>query len=99
MSESSLPMMASSFPCDARLSMRVDGDQQSMVLHRRIAIDAQDGALLGLVHAEPLRRRGGSKAQRKVRPFVEKESRRWLTGAAHAAELLAGGAACVTVIT
>jgi hypothetical protein len=79
-------------------SLRDDGDQQSLVLHPTIAIDAQDGALLGLVHAELLRRRGGSKAQRKARPFAEKESRRWLTATEQAGALLAAGAACLTVI-
>ena len=79
-------------------SLRDDGDQQSLVLHPTIAIDAQDGALLGLVHAELLRRRGGSKAQRKARPFAQKESRRWLTATEQAGALLAAGAACLTVI-
>jgi len=79
-------------------SLRDDGDQHSLVLHPTIALDAQDGALLGLVHAEPIRRCGGQKARRKARPFDEKESRRWLTGTEKAAELSAAGAACVTVI-
>ena len=43
-----------------------------------IAVDATDGALLGLVHAEFLRRTGGKKALCGKRPFEEKESRRWL---------------------
>ena len=79
-------------------SLRDDGDQDSLVLHPTIAVDAQDGALLGLVAAEPLRRPGGRKGQRKARPFAEKESRRWLRSAERAAQLIEAGAACLTVI-
>jgi hypothetical protein len=43
-----------------------------------IAVDATDGALLGLVHAKFLRRTGGKKALCGKRPFEEKESRRRL---------------------
>src|SRR5258708_10057384 len=74
-------------------SLRDDGDQQSLVLHPTIAIDAQDGALLGLVHAELLRRRGGSKAQRKARPFPQNESRPWPTATEPAGPPVADGAA------
>jgi len=79
-------------------SLRDDGKGHSLVLHPTIAVDAEDGALLGLVHAELLRRAGGLKAARKVRPLTEKQSLRWLNGTAAAGELVASGAACVTVI-
>ncbi len=79
-------------------SLRDDGAGRSLVLHPTIALDARDGALLGLVHAEVLGRAGGLKQQRKTRDFEEKQSRRWLTGAQAAAELAAAGAACVTVV-
>ena len=79
-------------------SLRDDGRSSGLVLHPTIAVDAADGALLGLVHAELLRRGGGAKATRKTRPVAEKQSQRWLNGMAAAGELAAHGAACVTVI-
>jgi hypothetical protein len=79
-------------------SLRDDGDQQSLQLHPTIAVDAQSGALLGLVHATFLRRRGGQRADCNNRPFAEKESRRWLDAAIEAAKLVEAGAACVSVI-
>ena len=79
-------------------SLRDDGDQRSLQLHPTIAMDADGGALLGLVHAEFLRREGGKRASCGKRPFDEKESRRWLTATEQAAGLLAAGAARVTVV-
>jgi hypothetical protein len=78
-------------------SLRDDGLGKSLNLHPTIAVEAATGALLGLVHAEALRRDGGA-GPRKGRAFDDKQSRRWLTGAEEAAKLLAAGAACVTVI-
>ena len=46
-----------------------DGDQRSLQLHPAIAVDAEDGALVGLVYAEFLYRAGGVKAKRKRLPF------------------------------
>jgi len=79
-------------------TLRDDRKSKSVLLHPTIAVDALDGTLFGLVHAEVLCRQGGKKATRKQRPFAEKESRRWLTGAEMAATLRLSGAACVTVI-
>jgi hypothetical protein len=79
-------------------SLRDDGDQCSHHLHPAIALDASDGALLGLTSAMFLRRTGGKKALCGKRPFDEKESRRWLDVTVEAAKLSAAGAACVTVI-
>lgn len=78
--------------------VRVDADNRGIVLHPTIAVDASEGTLLGLVHAELLGRTGGAREHRKKRAFADKQSRRWLRGAEQAAELLAAGAACVTVI-
>lgn len=78
--------------------VRVDSDNSGIVLHPTIAVDAADGTLLGLVHAELLGRTGGAREHRKKRAFVDKQSRRWLRGAEQAAGLLAAGAASVTVI-
>jgi hypothetical protein len=79
-------------------TLRDDGDQASIALHPTIAVDADDGALLGLVHAQVLHRHGGRKALRKTVPFAQKESSRWLEGTQAAAGLMAHGACEVTVV-
>lgn len=79
-------------------SLRDDGAGRSLQAHPTIAVDAESGSLLGLVHAELLSRRGGLKEQRRSRGFDDKQSRRWLTGAEAAAGLCAAGAAHVTVV-
>ncbi len=71
---------------------------QSIAVHPTIAVDADSGALLGLVHADFLARRGGQLGTRHQRAFEDKESRRWLDGAVHAGRLLDAGAAAVTVV-
>jgi hypothetical protein len=78
--------------------LRDDGNQRSLQLHPTIAVDADDGTLLGLVHAEFFEREGGKRASCGKRPFDEKESRRWLTATEQAAGLRAVGAARVTVV-
>jgi len=78
-------------------SLRDDGRGHSLNLHPTIAVEAATGALLGLVHAEALRR-DGKAGPNKTRAFADKQSRRWLTSAEEAAKLLTAGAACVTVI-
>lgn len=79
-------------------TLRDDGKQRSLNLHPMIAVDAHDGALLGLVDAVFLSHVGGKKHLCKKRPFAEKESRRWLDATNTAAGLVAAGAVCVTVI-
>lgn len=79
-------------------SLRDDGGRHSIQAHPTIAVDGENGALLGLVHAEILVRKGGLKARRKNRAFADKESRRWLIGAEAAAGLRAAGALRVTVV-
>ncbi|MDP1882746.1 MAG: transposase, partial [Bradyrhizobium sp.] len=59
-------------------TLRDDGKQRSLNLHAMIAVDAADGALLGLVDAVFLNHVGGKKHLCKKRPFAEKESCRWL---------------------
>ncbi|HVG49620.1 MAG TPA: IS4 family transposase [Rubellimicrobium sp.] len=68
-----------------------------LYLHAVLAVDAEDDALLGLMHAGFLVRKEGKRASRGSRPVAEKESRRWLDGAARAAAV-GGEAARVTVI-
>src|SRR5579863_3416245 len=60
-----------------------------LYLHVAIAVDAKDGALLGLVYATFLTRERGRRATRISRPIEDKESRRWLDGAAAAARVCA----------
>jgi hypothetical protein len=79
-------------------TLRDDGKQRSLNLHPMIAVDADDGGLLGLVEAVFLNHVGGKKRLRAKRPFAEKESCRWLDATKTAASLVAAGAACVTVI-
>lgn len=67
-------------------------------LHAAVAVDAADDAILGLVHAEHLLRDTGRKESRRQRPVADKESARWLRGAAQAAAVCAT-AARVTVIS
>jgi hypothetical protein len=80
-------------------SLRDDGDKQSLQQHPAIAIDAADGALLGLVHAEFLRRDGAPRAHCDQRPLAQKDSQRWITATAEAAALVDAGAAGATVIS
>lgn len=57
-------------------------------LHAVIAVDAEDGALLGLIDGTFWTRTAGARATRRARPTAEKQSRRWLDGAEAAAEAL-----------
>lgn len=67
-------------------------------LHAAIALDAGDGAILGLVDGQFLRRSSGRKALRKDLPIEEKESFRWLQ-ATDAAASVCAGARRVTVVS
>lgn len=78
-------------------TVRAEDKGRCIALHPVIAVDAVDGALLGLVDARFFVRTGGKAAQRKDKAFAEKESRRWLDGAERAAGALSG-ASCVTVV-
>ena len=80
-------------------SLRDDGDKRSLQLHPAIALDAGDGALLGLVHAEFLRRDGTVRRHCNKRLLAEKDSQRWVTALTKAGALIASGAAGVTVIS
>ncbi len=65
-------------------TLRDDGGGCGIVAHPTIAIDRADGALLGLVHAELIFRPGGLGASRKASAPADRQSHRWLEGAAHA---------------
>jgi len=67
-------------------------------LHVVLAVEAEEGAILGPIDARFLERSQGRRAARKALPIEEKESFRWLEGADEAASVCAG-AACITVIS
>ena len=79
-------------------ALRVDENGIGLSFHPVLAVEANTGAVLGLVDNFFLTRRGGERATRRQRGFAEKDSRRWLSGAERAGALAAAGAACVTVI-
>ncbi len=79
-------------------ALRVDEKGIGLFLHPVIAVDAGDGAMLGLIDAAFLTRKGGGRASRKQRSIEEKESQRWLAGAESTSALLEAGAKSVTVI-
>jgi Transposase DDE domain len=79
-------------------SLRDDGRSKSLQLHPTIAVDAADGALLGLLSAALLARDGQPKAPCNTRRLEEKESCRWVDATRQAADLLAAGATGVTMV-
>lgn len=66
-------------------------------LHAAIALDVDDGAIVGAVEARYLSRQSGRKAERRSLPVEEKESFRWLEAADQAASVCAG-ARRITVV-
>ncbi len=66
-------------------------------LHAVLGVDAEDGAILGLVDGVFLHRDAGRKAARRALPVAAKESQRWLEGAKSAAAV-GEKAARVTVV-
>lgn len=68
-----------------------------LYLHAVLAVDADEGAILGLIDGRFLSRTQGRSGSRRSRPTEDKESQRWLDGAARAAAVCAE-AARVTVI-
>lgn len=68
-----------------------------LVLHAVLTVDAESGEVLGLAGAEVWNRTGGQVTARAGRTLEEKESLRWVSGAAAAGDVLAG-AASITVV-
>jgi hypothetical protein len=79
-------------------SLRDDGDKHGLYLHPAIAVDAADGALLGLLDAAFLVHDDTPKAHCNKRRLYQKESRRWVEVTQQAADLLAAGATGVMMI-
>jgi len=74
-----------------------NGRDPGLFVHPVLAIDAGGGALLGLAGMQIWTREGPASANYRCQPIEEKESYRWLKGAASAKSALAS-AAMVTVI-
>jgi hypothetical protein len=64
-------------------------------LHAMVAVDAANGAMLGVLDAQFLERRDGKAASRHHRAFGEKESARWLAGAVRAGRIEGAARVCV----
>lgn len=79
-------------------TVRGEAKGECIAMHPLIVVDALEGALLGLADASLFVRAGGKRGARKAKSFDDKESRRWLDAEVQAGELVAHGAACVTVI-
>jgi Transposase DDE domain len=74
-----------------------NGRDPGLFVHPVLAIDAGSGALLGLAGMQIWTRQGPASPDYRRRPIEEKESYRWIQGAAGAKEAL-GAAVMVTVI-
>jgi hypothetical protein len=75
-----------------------NGTDVGLFLHPVLAVDADDGSCLGLVHAQIWRRKKRKAANYRELPIEKKESHRWLVGANAAKQLLSTAAACVTIV-
>jgi hypothetical protein len=73
------------------------GGGHGLLLHAMLAVDAEDGGLLGLVAGRIWTRQGLVATPHAKRLLSEKESERWLATAEAAKDVLAG-ADCVTVV-
>ena len=79
-------------------SFRDDGLGNSLVGHATIAVEAEQGALLGLVDARLIERHGGGGKGAKGRALCDKESQRWLDGLQASGRLVQAGAVRVTAV-
>jgi hypothetical protein len=69
-----------------------------LLLHAALALEADNGALLGAVDAKVWNRDQGEVTPRRSRATVDKESQRWLDTTARAGEMLAA-ARSITVVS
>lgn len=65
------------------------GGTGGLLLHGMLAVDAANGALLGLVDVQVYNRSGGKSAHRRERATPDKESQRWIDGMFAAGAVLA----------
>jgi hypothetical protein len=73
------------------------GATRGLLLHPTLAVDAAEGALLGLASMQIWNRKGGALAPRRSRETKDKESQRWVNGAEAAGKVLAK-ARSITVV-
>jgi Transposase DDE domain len=73
------------------------GNHHGVLLHAMLAVDADNGACLGLLSGEVWTREGRRTVSHDSRDLSDKESQRWITTAVAAKPLLAG-AAMVTLL-
>ena len=78
-------------------TFRDDGSGNSILGHATIAVEAEQGALLGAVDMQLLEHFGGGKKPPQNRPLREKESYRWIEGMLMSATALSAASA-VTVV-
>jgi len=64
------------------------GNCHDVLVHAMLAVDATDGACLGLVRGDVWTRPGVVTTPRRQRPLAERESARWLDTAARAKSVL-----------
>jgi DDE family transposase len=74
-----------------------DGKSLGYFCHGMVAIDADDEALLGVVHAHIWTRSGKKLKPRRGRPIEDKESMRWIQATDVAADVLSGAAQLIVV--
>jgi hypothetical protein len=73
------------------------GNNHGVLLHPMLAVDAENGSCLGLLHGEIWTRKGRRTVSHDQRALSDKESRRWIATALAAKPLLAK-AAMVTML-
>ena len=78
-------------------SFRDDGSGNSLVGHSTIAVEAEHGALLGLIDAQIIERSGSGERLPGTRALRDKQSQRWIDGMQTSARLMTL-AARVTVV-
>jgi hypothetical protein len=74
-----------------------DGRTPGFFCHAAVVVDADDEALLGVVHARIWTRRGKATTDRKSQAIEDKESFRWLEATAAAGKLLSSAAQVIVV--
>jgi hypothetical protein len=74
-----------------------DGESPGFFIHPVIAVDADDEAVIGLVHAQIWTRSGEAVSSRKSRSVADKESGRWIAGTRATGERLAAARQVVVV--
>ena len=79
------------------LGPAADGKSLGFFCHSMIAVDIEEEAVIGVVHAHIWTRPPERAAKRKSQPIENKESHRWIVTTAMAAELLASAAQLIVI--